>query len=311
MPVPTFEKPEEKEKNFLQKLLYTDLDTTTLDQAWKEYRYIKKHGINKYLEEKERAEPGFMKEWEQRSPIGKILGREENEQIKKEEEIALKAEASKERKEKDIIQPTGVVKKLGTVPKFEVKDEYTFGDDDLSEVGLGESVGHAIVSDIIKIPFGFVNLAAEIKDLFAEEGLPVDQGAVAKLNSWFETTVLGDLMKYSEKKARATGTGRIVEALGQLVGSYKLAGTTGIRIYKKGGEMADNMIDAYKKKKYIKATGKEGKNMYKAAKKAKQLKKISYGREFGAVAFGGLTTAAGIYDIEDIGTFGDIFFDEG
>ena len=106
MPVPTFEKPEEKEKNFLQKLLYTDLDTKTLDQAWKEYRYIKKHGINKYLEEKERAEPGFMKEWEQRSPIGKILGREENEQIKKEEEIALKAEASKERKEKDIIQPT-------------------------------------------------------------------------------------------------------------------------------------------------------------------------------------------------------------
>ena len=75
MPVPTFEKPEEKEKNFLQKLLYTDLDTKTLDQAWKEYRYIQKHGVNKYLEEKERAEPGFMKKWQEQSPIGKILGR--------------------------------------------------------------------------------------------------------------------------------------------------------------------------------------------------------------------------------------------
>ena len=311
MPVPTFEKPEEKEKNFLQKLLYTDLDTKTLDQAWKEYRYIQKHGVNKYLEEKERAEPGFMKKWQEQSPIGKILGRAENEQRKKEEEISLRAEKSKEEKEKNIIQPTGVVKKLGTVPKFEVKDEYTFGDEDTSEIGIGESVGNAIVSATIKIPMGFANLAAEITDLFAEEGLPVDQSAVSKLNSWFERTVLGDIMKYSEKKARATATGRITEALGQLVGAYKTAGKAGIRIYNKGGEIADNMIDAYKKKKYIKATGKEGKNMYKAAKKAKQLKKTSYGREFGAVAFGGLTTAAGIYDIEDIGTFGDIFFDEG
>ena len=90
MPVPTFEKPEEKEKNFLQKLLYTDLDTKTLDQAWKEYRYIQKHGVNKYLEEKERAEPGFMKKWQEQSPIGKILGRAENEQRKKEDKNAAK-----------------------------------------------------------------------------------------------------------------------------------------------------------------------------------------------------------------------------
>ena len=45
-------------------------------------------------------------------------------------------------------------------------------------------------------------------------------------------------MKYSEKKARATATGRITEALGQLVGSYKTAGKAGIRIYNKGGEIA-------------------------------------------------------------------------
>ena len=38
---------------------------------------------------------------------------------------------------------------------------------------------------------------------------------------------------------------------------------------------------------------------------------MSYGREFGAVALSGVTTAAGVYDIEDIGTFGDIFFEEG
>ena len=52
-----------------------------------------------------------MQKWQEQSPIGKILGRAENEQRKKEEEIALKAEASKERKEKilfsllDLLKP--------------------------------------------------------------------------------------------------------------------------------------------------------------------------------------------------------------
>ena len=132
----------------------------------------------------------------------------------------------------------------------------------MSEIGMSESVGHAIVSGTIKIPMGFANLAAEVKDLFAEEGLPVDQSAVSKLNHWFENTVLGEMMKYSEKKARATATGRISEALVQLVGAYKTAGKAGIGIVNKGSEVADKMIDAYKKKKYIKASGKEGRNLY-------------------------------------------------
>ena len=155
---------------------------------------------------------------------------------------------------------------------------------------------------------GFANLAAEVKDLFAEEGLPVDKSAVSKLNSWFESTVLGEVMKYSEKKARATATGRISEAMIQLVGAYKTAGKVGVGIAERGLRLGDDMIDAYKAKKYIKAGNP---NLYKAYKKAKQLKTTSYGRDFGVVALSGLTTAGGVYDIEDIGTFGDIFFDEG
>jgi len=274
MPVSRFEE-KKKEKSFIDKILYSNLDKEKLDEAWQSTRYIRKYGWAKYLEEREK----------------------------------IKAKTNKKEREKNLIQPDDVVKIASTVPRFEVEDKFTLGDERISEVGLSESVGNAIVSGTIKIPMGFANLAAEIKDLFAEEGLPVDQSAVAKLNHWFETTVLGQTMKYSEKKARETATGRITEALIQLVGAYKTAGKAGINIFNKGSKIADNMIDAYKKKKYIKAAG--NKNAYKAVKKANDLKKLSQGREYGAVIFGGATTAAGIYDIEDIGTFGDIFFDEG
>jgi len=276
MPIPRVEKEKEKEKGFLEKLLYNGINTQKLDEAWQSYRYAEKYGISKYLEERDK----------------------------------LKDKARTKSREKELIQPKGVVKIAGTIPKVEkIDDEFKLGDERMSEVGMSESVGHAILSGSIKIPLGFVNLAAEIKDLFAEEGMPVDQGAVAKLNHWFETTILGDMMKYSEKKARATATGRISEALVQLMGAYKTAGKAGVAITAKGLGIADKMIDAYKAKKYIKAAG--NKNAYNAAKKVNSLKKMSYGREFGAVAVGGLTTAFGVYDIEDIGTFGDMFFDEG
>ena len=289
MPIPRFEEEEnKKEKSFLQKLLYSNLDTKKLDEAFQSTRYIEKYGIGKYLEELEKIRPEAV-----------------NRGI-------FKKEASKERKEKNIIQPTGYKKVAGTIPKFEVdEEEFKLGDERISDVGLSESVGHAMASGLIKIPMGFANLAAEISDLFAEEGIPVDQSNVAKLNRWFESTVLGDIMKYSEKKARATATGKITEALVQLVGAYKTAGKTGVAITAKGMGIADKMIDAYKANKYIKTTGKEGKNLFKAADRAKKLKKMSYGREFGAVAIGGLSSAAGVYDIEDIGTFGDLVFDEG
>jgi len=251
------------------------LDTTKLDEAFSLSRYLEKHGLDK------------VEEWKQ-----------------------LRKEKKEKDKEKSIIQPKNVVKKSSTVPKFDEVDDTILGQDhpDNSKIGLAESVGNAIVSGHIKIPMGFANLAAEIKDLFAAEGIPVDKSAVSKLNAWFENTILGEQMKYSEKKARATATGRISEAMIQLVGAYKTAGKGGLWLFNKGAELSDKMIDAYKAKKYITAGNP---NLYKGAKKAAQLKKMSYGREFGAVALSGVTTAAGVYDIEDIGTFGDIFFEEG
>ena len=53
------------------------------------------------------------------------------------------------------------------------KDEFDLGDDkSLNEVGLGESVGNAALSGLIKIPLVYVG--AELKDAFAEEGEDVE-----------------------------------------------------------------------------------------------------------------------------------------
>ena len=51
MAVPRFKEEEKKEKSFLEKLLYSGINTQKLDEAWQSYRYAKKYGISKYLKE--------------------------------------------------------------------------------------------------------------------------------------------------------------------------------------------------------------------------------------------------------------------
>ena len=60
-----------------------------------------------------------------------------------------------------------------------------------SEVGVSESIGHAIAGNIIAIPYGFVNMTAMLIDMAAEDNLKVDQGAVARLENWFDQTYFG------------------------------------------------------------------------------------------------------------------------
>ena len=93
-----------------------------------------------------------------------------------------------------------------TVPKVLFENEkLDWGDDKITnEVGLGESVGSAMISGLIKIPLGFAYLGAEIKEAFAEEGEKVDEGQVAKLSESIEKSILGVILKETEERARAT-----------------------------------------------------------------------------------------------------------
>ena len=271
---------EEKQKSF-------DKVTDKVDDVLKEVNFINKKGLVEYLKEKKKEDPE------------NILF--QNKDIFKKVGSAVKSEFSGEAK----------AYTLAETEDKEVKDRPSaFDAPDLNDVGIGQAVSSAIVSGTIKIGAGFFQFGAMVKDAFAEDGVPVDESNLAKFNKIFEESYLGMASKYNETRARERAIGRLTEAGVQLYGGYKTAGKAAIKIAEKMTGLFNKAAQAYKKGKYIKATG--NKDLYKAAKEIKKLNTMSGGQKFAAVSIGGgFGTAAVIYKSEDIGTFGDIFFNEG
>ena len=183
-----------------------------------------------------------------------------------------------------------------------------------NEVSLSESVSNAIISGAIKIPYGWAQLTAEIKDAVGDD-VEMDQTNVAKLDAWFDQTVVGELMKYSEEKARATGAGRITEFLTSMYGNWKAVGKPIMKfiddplvLKKKGKEISDKLIDAKKNGRYISSNNKNLKN---AADKVKELNFGKRVKKWTAVAVGGGVSGGLIADADDVGTFGDWLFEPG
>ena len=218
-------------------------------------------------------------------------------------EFLDEAKQKKERR-KEISESSGQYK-LIKQKEYDIQEEEEIN----SEIGLATSVGNAIISGVIKIPYGWGTLTTELQDAFSDD-VPLDETKTAQLNKWFESTVLGEMMKYSEEKARATGAGRITEFLVQMYGNWKAVGKPAMNLTEKGWNIANKMIDAAKNGRYVKVT--KGKELYKAAKKANDLNKSGgKAKKWVAVAVGGGAAGALVADYEDVGTFGDIFFQPG
>jgi predicted nucleic acid-binding OB-fold protein len=273
----------EKERSLLDKVLKPTRTeskdyNTILDNAFKFQRYQEKYGIGEGLK--------------------KI--QEQKEIIKQKDEAKKGTDGQAD------------VKKTPKV--LFARDEFDLGDDkSLNEVGLGESVSSAALSGLIKIPLGFMYLGAEIKDAFAEEGEDVENSAVTKLTNKIEQSILGDILQQSEDRARETATGRITEAIVQIYGAAKFAGKPAAKAIsianKHARKIADKMVSAVNRGKYVST---KSKDLYKASKKVKELNKLSKTDKFvGVTVGGGIGTGAVIMKAEDIGTFGDLFFEPG
>jgi len=216
----------------------------------------------------------------------------------------LEEAKEKKKRRKEIEESTGTYKKIKQ-KEYDIYEQEEIN----QEVGLATSVGNAIVSGLIKIPYGWTTLTTEIQDALGED-VPLDQTKTAQLNKWFESTVLGEMMNYSEEKARATGAGRITEFMVQMYGNWKAVGKPVMNLTEKGWNTANKMIDAAKNGRYVKVT--KGKELYQAAKKANELNKAGgKAKKWVAVAVGGGAAGALIADYEDVGTFGDLFFEPG
>jgi len=178
-----------------------------------------------------------------------------------------------------------------------------------SEVGITESIYGAVLSGGIKIPKGFANLGAMVMDWADDRDLPVDKGRVAQLENWWEQTFIGQVEKYAEEKARETAIGKITETLVQLYGGWKAVGKYADDITTTAFKMYNKAISGLRQGKYIKTAGsKEG---YKLAQEVSKWNKLSGKQKFAGVFVGGAVTGGVVYDAENIGTFGDLFFEEG
>jgi hypothetical protein len=75
-------------------------------------------------------------------------------------------EEAKEKKErrKEIEESTGTYKKIKE-KEYQIKEDEEIN----SEIGLAQSVGNAIVSGLIKIPYGWGTLTTEIQDALGDD----------------------------------------------------------------------------------------------------------------------------------------------
>jgi len=266
----------------------------------KEVNYAKKYGGKKYLEAKKEEDPDHpmfdtptekIKDIkEQFSNFGSAIETE----LSGEAQAYTLAESQGDKEEKE-----------------EVEDKPSvFDDPNLNDVGIGQSVMSSLISGGIKIGAGFFQFGNMVKDAFAEDGIPLDETNLAKFNEIFENSYIGQLGKHSEEIARERAIGRLTELGVQLYGGWQTGGKLAIGVANKMTGLFNKAVQAYKKGKYIKATGNT--NMYKASKEIQKLNTLSGTQKFvGTMVGGGLGTAAVIYKAEEVGTIGDIFFNDG
>lgn len=151
-----------------------------------------------------------------------------------------------------------------------------------------ESGVAGVASGLIRIPAGFVSLGAELIDL----------GFDTELATEFEKIVdeVDPFDEIAEKKA----LGKITQTLTQLVGVGKI----GADLLQAGVNSAGKAIKAKRAGKYANL---KNENVRKAVEKADKLNKASKTKRFAVGLAGAAAGETFVYDVENIGTLGDVF----
>ena len=268
------------------------------DKAIREVKFAEKFGLDEWAKAKEREDPEAWKEWNEwqdNTLFGKMFKTDKSKTL--EEEYGDEQEIKPEFASYILDGATGPIKTQSTIDPF------------ASEVGQLESITHALISGTIKIGYGGLNLGAMIIDLANKENLPVNQSAVARLDRWFEQTYFGNLMKYSEEKARDNALGKLTEVIVQMYGGWKAVGTTGVKVTDKAQKIFNKAYDAVKNGKYVRTA--KNTNLIRGLKDVKKFNELSRKQKFISIAVGGGLAGSVVYDVENIGTFGDLAVDLG
>ena len=164
-------------------------------------------------------------------------------------------------------------------------DETNIDFEDPSEIGGATAFAAGVGSGLIKTVEGVVSLGAELIDLGA------DTNTAAKVETFFDS--LNPFEEIAEQRA----VGRLTEALVQI----GIPGAAGAKL---ATVLASKAIRAKKAGKYVNF---KSANFQKGIKKTKDLNKLSGKQRFAAIVAGGAAGETLVADVENIGTFGDLF----
>ena len=165
----------------------------------------------------------------------------------------------------------------------------TIAPEDNNEVSTIASIFAGIGSGFIDIPKGLFSLGASIYDLTN------DTNKAAEIEKYFD-----DLTNLDEL-AQATATGKITKLLTNV-------GLPGGLAFKAGTSLAGKAVQAKKAGNYFKVTGADGKALRNAANTADQLNRKGKTAKFiGGATAGGVAGGVFVGDVEEAGTFGDLF----
>ena len=158
-----------------------------------------------------------------------------------------------------------------------------------NEVSTIASIFAGIGSGLIDIPKGLFSLGASIYDLTN------DTNKAAEIEKYFD-----DLTNLDEL-AEATAAGKITKLLTNV-------GLPGGIAFKAGTSLAGKAVQAKKAGNYFKVTGADGKALRNAANTADQLNRKGKTAKFiGGATAGGVAEGVFVGDVEEAGTFGDLF----
>lgn len=186
-----------------------------------------------------------------------------------------------------------IVERVEGVPEEELEP--------IGETNFFTNFAAGVIDGTIKIPYGLVNLSAEIADALREDGVEADAGYVAQLEKYFSNSVLGKIQQGAEDVVKESAIGKLTSGLTQLYSYGRVAAAGTVKAATKAKEIYNKFANAAKVNKVVKARP----DAVKAGLKAKEMSKLTGKQNFAAVTLGGSGGASLVADVEDIGTWGD------
>ena len=160
-----------------------------------------------------------------------------------------------------------------------------FSEEENNEVSWYTSGLSGIASGLIKVPEGVFSLGAELIDL------GFDTNTAAQVEIFF------DKLNPFEELAEQKGIGKLTEALTSI-------GIPGAYGFKVGSKLATKYFQNRAKNNIVQSGNKK---LVKGAEKAYKLNQAEKTQRFAVGAIGGAAGEFFVADVEDIGTFGDLF----